>query len=75
MDMPTRCPLACKRLVKERIPLRITVAWVGGFLLAWMLGWLAHAGFSAFTWNKFTLFDYGVYTNMIWNSGHGRPFV
>jgi len=36
---------------------------------------MAHAGFSAFTWNKFTLFDYGVYTNMIWNSGHGRPFA
>ncbi len=49
--------------------------WVGAFMLVWMLGWLAHAGFSAFTWNKFTLFDYGVYTNMIWNSGHGRPFA
>jgi hypothetical protein len=33
-----------------------------------------HAGFCAFTWRKFTLFDYGVYTNMIWNSGHGAPF-
>ena len=74
MDMPTRCPLACKGLVKGRIPLRIVAAWTGGLLLVWMLGWLVHAGVSAFTWNKFTLFDYGVYTNMIWNSGHGRPF-
>lgn len=49
--------------------------WAGGLLLAWMLGWLAYTGFSAFTWNKFTLFDYGVYTNMVWNSGHGRLFA
>jgi hypothetical protein len=26
------------------------------------------------TWGRFALFDYGIYTNMIWNSGHGDPF-
>lgn len=55
--------------------IRNAAVWVGSLLLIWMLGWLAYTGFSAFTWNKFALFDYGVYTNMIWNSGHGRPFI
>lgn len=35
---------------------------------------LLRASFAAFTWGKFTLFDYGVYTNMIWNSGQGDFF-
>jgi len=35
---------------------------------------LLHASFAAFTWGKFTLFDYGIYTNMIWNSGRGDLF-
>lgn len=35
---------------------------------------LLYSAWCAFTWGKFTLFDYGVYTNMIWNSGHGAPF-
>jgi len=35
---------------------------------------LLHGSFAAFTWGKFTLFDYGVYTNMIWNSGRGELF-
>lgn len=42
-------------------------------VVATLLG-LLHAGFCAFTWRKFVMFDYGVYTNMIWNSGHGAPF-
>ena len=54
---------------------RGAAVWAGGLLLVWMLGWLAYTGFSAFTWNKFTLFDYGIYTNMVWNSGHGRLFA
>ena len=32
------------------------------------------SAWCAFTWGKFTMFDYGVYTNMIWNSGHGEWF-
>lgn len=35
---------------------------------------LFHAGFCAFTWEKFTMFDYGVYMNMIWNNGTGDFF-
>ena len=35
---------------------------------------LLHASFCAFTWGKFTLSDYGKYTNMLWNCGHGAPF-
>ena len=35
---------------------------------------LIYGAWCAFTWGKFTLFDYGVYTNMIWNSAHGAPF-
>ncbi len=49
----------------------ISLAVLGG-VFVWMA--LAHAAWCAFTWRLFTLFDYGVYTNMIWNSGHGRPF-
>jgi len=36
---------------------------------------LLYAAFCAFTWFKFALFDYGIYTNMIWNSSRGRMFV
>lgn len=38
------------------------------------LGWLLYAGICAFTWRKFTFFDYGVYSNAIWNTLHGHPF-
>ena len=48
--------------------------WAGIIILAWLFASLIHAGFSAFTWRKFVMFDYGVYTNMIWNSGHGDGF-
>ncbi len=40
-----------------------------------LLAGLLHAGVCAFTWCKFTMFDYGVYTNMIWNSGRGDLFL
>lgn len=33
---------------------------------------ILHACFAAFTWGKFVLSDFGKYTNMIWNCGHGR---
>jgi hypothetical protein len=36
--------------------------------------YLLYGAYSAFTWGKYTLFDYGVYTNMIWNSAHGEWF-
>ena len=35
---------------------------------------LFYEGFCAFTCEKFALFDYGVYTNTIWNSLHGHFF-
>ena len=35
---------------------------------------LLRASFAAYTWGKFTLFDYGVYSNMFWNSGRGDFF-
>jgi uncharacterized membrane protein len=41
-------------------------------LLAALL--ILHASFCAFTSGKFTLTDYGKYTNMLWNCGHGAPF-
>ncbi len=47
----------------------------GGMVMALVLALgLLWSGFCAFTWHKFGLFDYGVYTNMIWNSGHGELF-
>ena len=56
------------------VRLQAVSAWAGGILVVLILAGLAHAGFCAFTWRKFTMFDYGVYTNMIWNSGHGHLF-
>lgn len=35
---------------------------------------LLYAAFCAFTWYRYILTDYGNYTNMIWNSGHGAWF-
>jgi len=47
--------------------------------LMWVLalfaaGGLLHAAWCAFTWRNFHFLDYGGYTNMIWNTGHGAPF-
>ena len=35
---------------------------------------LLYSAWCALTWSKFTLFAYGIYTNMIWNSGHADWF-
>lgn len=35
---------------------------------------LLYSAFCAFTWGKFEMMDYGVYTNMLWNSAHGNLF-
>ncbi|MFH0879172.1 MAG: DUF2079 domain-containing protein [Lentisphaerota bacterium] len=43
-----------------------------GFLTA--AAALLRAAFCAFSAFKFTLIDYGGYLNMLWNTGHGRPF-
>ena len=75
MKIPIRSTLVCKILVKSRVPLRIAVAAAGVFLLGWTLGWLVHAGFSAFTWRNFMMCVYGGYSIRIWNCGHGRPFA
>ncbi|MBI1870858.1 MAG: DUF2079 domain-containing protein [Chlamydiae bacterium] len=32
------------------------------------------ACYSAFSWGKFTISDYGKYTNVLWNCAHGHPF-
>lgn len=40
----------------------------------WVLFGLINVAFRAFTAKIFTLFDYGLYTNMIWNSGRGDFF-
>ena len=52
-------------------------AWLTGVLLtlaAAVAGHLLYSAYCAFTNFKFTIFDYGVYTNMIWNAAHGEPF-
>ena len=43
-------------------------------LAAWFAVAPLYAAFCAFTWDKFTLDDYGKYSNMLWNTGHGMPF-
>ena len=35
---------------------------------------LLYSAYCAFSWGKFPLYDYVIYTNMLWNSGHGRLF-
>lgn len=37
-------------------------------------GNLLYSAFCAFTWGKFEMMDYGVYTNMLWNSAQGHLF-
>ena len=34
-----------------------------------------YSAYSAFVSGKFILTDYGKYVNMVWNTGHGRPFL
>lgn len=55
-------------IVKYIFPVLILLA------TALVLFYYLNACFSAFTWGKFFLWDYGVYTNTIWNCGHGHPF-
>ena len=35
---------------------------------------LLRSAYSGFAWGKFDLFDYGIYTNMVWNCGRGQLF-
>ena len=35
---------------------------------------LLFSSLAAFSWRNFHFLDYGGYTNMIWNCGHGHPF-
>jgi hypothetical protein len=44
-------------------------------LSAAALGGLLHAAYAAFTGMHFHFLDYGGYTNMLWNTAHGRPFA
>lgn len=53
---------------------RIAAAWVPWILVAVVAGLILHGAYAAFTWKKFQMSDYGLYTNMIWNCGHGRMF-
>ena len=50
----------------------VTSLCLAGTLLS--LLFLLYASWCAFSWGKYVLFDHGMYTNMIWNSGHGEPF-
>ena len=60
----------------------IRTAWfnrtlAAGAILLWtaFAAGLMHSAWSAFTSFKFSLFDYGIYTNTVWNCGHGRLFT
>ncbi len=33
-----------------------------------------YSAFCQYSWVRMSLNDYGIYTNFIWNSGHGAPF-
>lgn len=56
---------------------RRPTSWANGILAALFLcaaGAILYSAWCAFTWGRFTLFDYGIYTNFIWNSGRGDLF-
>lgn len=36
--------------------------------------WLLLGSYFWFTWRPWAWGDYGIYTNMLWNTGHGAPF-
>lgn len=49
-----------------------------GFCMALAVAALAgllRASRAAFSWQNFHFLDYGGYTNMLWNTAHGRPFT
>lgn len=52
--------------------LLVLAVFAGAVVAAALLLWSV---WSAFTSTKFSLFDYGIYANIIWNSGHGDFFV
>lgn len=37
--------------------------------------WLLLGAYFWFTWRPWAWGDYGIYTNMLWNTGHGAPFL
>lgn len=55
--------------------LSVFIAGVGISLAVFFTIHLLYSSYCAMTWGKFAYKDYGVYTNMIWNSGHGCLFA
>ncbi|MBN1558142.1 MAG: DUF2079 domain-containing protein, partial [Lentisphaerae bacterium] len=48
---------------------------VGVLAAAAALALLLYGAYAAFSWKNFHFLDYGGYLNMLWNTGHGRPFT
>lgn len=48
--------------------------WVAALLSIATAYGLLHSVFCFYMHGRFKLLDYGIYTNMIWNCGHGEPF-
>lgn len=64
-----------ERIGSRALPAASTVlAGLTAALIVSAAGAILYSAFSALTHGKFQLFDYGLYTNMIWNTAHGRPF-
>lgn len=64
--------MAGREKIIQTVERLLTVLFAAG--AAFVAGHLLYSAWCAFTWSKFTMFDYGIYTNMIWNSAHGAPF-
>jgi uncharacterized membrane protein len=50
------------------------LCWCTGSGIVLALAMLLWSALSAFTWQNFLMSDYGVYTNTVWNLGHGNGF-
>ncbi|MBI3986935.1 MAG: DUF2079 domain-containing protein [Lentisphaerae bacterium] len=51
-----------------------SIAAVGWLLALTAAGLLMFSSYAAFSWKNYTLIDYGRYTQLLWNCGHGRLF-
>lgn len=62
-------PPASSRPSRERLLAAGIYALCGAVAAA-----LLYSAFCQWSWMRMQLNDYGMYTNMLWNSAHGRPF-
>lgn len=58
----------------KRATLERAATWLLAAATLVVLAAMLHAVLCSFSWYRNRLSDYGIYTNMMWNSAHGHPF-